>query len=125
MDSTNQTSKAYKTPFLQLNNRLRHFLRRLEVDRAVFFGLLTRIWQICAGPVTAILIATRFTPELQGYYYTFASLLALQIFVELGLGTVIIQFASHEWSKLGFDSSGQIVGDSTALSRLKGIASIA
>ena len=120
-----QISKVYATTFSQLNKRLRQLLRRFEVDRAVLFGILTRIWQICAGPVTAILIATRFTPELQGYYYTFASLLALQIFVELGLGTVIIQFASHEWSKLGFDSFGQIVGDSEALSRLKGIASFA
>ena len=125
MDGTDQTSRAYTKTFLQLNNSLRQLLRRLEVDQAVFFGILTRIWQTCTGPLTAILIATRFTPELQGYYYTFASLLALQIFVELGLGTVIIQFASHEWSKLGFDSSGQIVGDDTALSRLKSIANIA
>ena len=100
-------------------------MRLIEVDRAVSFGILTRICQVCTGPVTAILIATRFTPELQGYYFTFVSVLALQIFVELGLGTVIIQFASHEWSKLSFDSSGQIVGDAVALSRLRSIANIA
>ena len=125
MDSTNQTSKAHTIAFSQLNNRLRGVLRRFEVDRAVFFGLLARIWGICAGPVTAILIATRFTPELQGYYYTFASLLALQTFVELGLGTVIIQFASHEWSKLSINEGGQIIGDKDALSRLVSLAGIA
>jgi len=104
---------------------LRDILRRFEVDRAVFFGLLARIWGLCAGPVTAVLIATRFTPELQGYYYTFASILALQIFAELGLGTVIIQFASHEWSRLNMDESGNITGDRDSLSRLVSIANIA
>ena len=125
MDSTDQISKAHTTTFFRLNNSLRQLLRRFEVDRAVFFGILARIWQVCAGPVTAILIATRFTPELQGYYYTFASLLAFQGFVELGLGTVIIQFASHEWSKLSINKSGQIVGDKDALSRLVSLAGIA
>jgi len=98
---------------------------RLEVDRAVIFGLLTRIWGLCAGPVTAILIATHFTPILQGYYYTFATILALQIFVELGLGTVIIQFASHEWSTLEMDKDGGISGNRDALTRLISIADIA
>ncbi len=101
------------------------FLRKIEVDRAVLFGLLTRVWQMFAVPVTVFLIATRFIPELQGYYYTFESLLKLQIFVELGLGIVITQFASHEWSKLRLDKTGQIVGEASALSRLVSLARIA
>jgi len=125
LDSADQTSRDNTTTFFQLNNSLRQLLRRLEVDRAVLFGILARIWQICAAPVTAILIATRFTPEVQGYYYTFASLLALQVFVQLGLGRVVIQFASHEWSKLSINKSGQIVGDKDALSRLVSLAGIA
>jgi len=104
---------------------LKKLLKRLEVDRAVFFGLLTRIWQMLAVPVAALLIASQFTPELQGYYYTFESLVRLQVLVELGLGTVIIQFASHEWSKLGLDKTGQIVGDKDALSRLVSLAHVA
>ncbi len=104
---------------------IRNLLHRLDVDRAVFFGLSARVWGLCAGPVTAILIAATFTPEIQGYYYTFATILALQVFVELGLGTVISQFASHEWSKLELDESGHIVGDQDSLSRLISIATIA
>ena len=107
-----------------MDKALRQFFRRFEIDRAVFFGILTKIWQTCSGPVTAILIATRFTPELQGYYYTFASLLALQVFVQLGLGTVAIQFASHEWSKLSINKIGQIIGDKDALSRLVSLSGI-
>jgi hypothetical protein len=97
---------------------LKKLLCRAEFDRAVFFGFLAKLWGIATGPITILLIATKFTPELQGYYYTFGNLLALQVFVELGLGTVIIQFASHEWSKLDISKTGQIVGDEEALSRL-------
>ena len=64
------------------------------------------------------LIVIRFSSNLQGYYYTFNNMLALRVFVELGLGTVIISFASHEWSKLNLDKDGHIVGDAIALSRL-------
>lgn len=93
-------------------------LRRAEVDRAVFFTLLTRGWQLATGPITLVLIARNLTPEVQGYYYTFASLLALQSFVELGLYMVVINLASHEWSKLSLTESGAIQGDAAALSRL-------
>ncbi|MFC1532312.1 lipopolysaccharide biosynthesis protein [Thermodesulfobacteriota bacterium] len=99
-------------------------MNRVEVDRAVFFGVLSKVWSIVAGPVTLILIATKFSPELQGYYYTFGSILALQVFVELGLGSIIIQFASHEWAKLSIGEARQITGDSDALSRLTSLAKI-
>ncbi len=98
---------------------------KLEIDRAVFFGLLSRVWGLITGPVTALLIATKFTPEVQGYFYTFGTILALQVFVELGLGAVVQQFASHEWAKLDLDKSGNIVGDSDSLSRLISIARVA
>lgn len=98
------------------------FLRRLaqvaDVDTAVLFGVLARVWGVAAGPVTLLLIASHFTPELQGYYYTFLSLLALHVFFELGLGQVIIQYAAHEWSRLRLDGKGRITGDALSLSRL-------
>lgn len=112
-----------------LLSRLVGILRRVmswaSVDRAVLFSLLAKIWGLVAGPVTALLIAYKFTPELQGYYYTFGGLVALQSFVDLGFTTVIVQFASHEWSKLGLDSTGQVIGDAEALSRLASLAGFA
>lgn len=99
-----------------LHNYLRQSLR--GVDPAVFWGGMTRISLFIATPLIIIAIASYFTPELQGYYYTFSSLLALQIFAELGLGQVVLMFTSHEWSKLRFDDSGFVVGDPNALSRL-------
>lgn len=99
-------------------SRLRRLLNRLEVDQAVFFGIAARGWQFVAGPVTLFLIAAFFTPEIQGYYYTFASLIALQAFFDLSLQYVIINVASHEWQKLRLDEGRGIDGPVEPLSRL-------
>lgn len=117
-------SKVYSKS-LTYFERLKVFLRKLECDQAVSFGILTRIWSLGAGPLTALLIATRFTPEIQGYYYTFANILTLQLLLDLGFGTVILQFVSHEWSKLNLNEDGNIVGDEDALFRLISIARMA
>jgi hypothetical protein len=93
-------------------------LNRAEVDQAVFFALMLRAWQLAGGAVSVLLITYFFTREVQGYYYTFSSLLALQTFFELGMHLVIISAASHEWSQLGLNDRGEIVGDASALSRL-------
>ena len=95
---------------------------RAGLDRAVTYTLLTRAWQAGAGAVNLLLIAKFFGPEVQGFYYTFSSLLALQVFVELGFYLVVVNLASHEWSKLRLDESGYIVGDASALSRLASLA---
>jgi O-antigen/teichoic acid export membrane protein len=100
-------------------------LRRAQVNRAVAYGILSYGWRFLSGPVSIVLIGTHFSRELQGYYYTFSSLLALQLFVELGMGTVITQFASHEWSRLGLDEHGRIVGEEAALSRLVSLGRLA
>lgn len=67
-------------------------------DRATVYAITNRLWSSAAGLLTATLVAARFDPGLQGFYYTFASLLSLQTFVELGFGDLIQQFVSHEWA---------------------------
>ncbi|MFC1559517.1 lipopolysaccharide biosynthesis protein [Candidatus Margulisiibacteriota bacterium] len=108
----------------RIYKRIRDFLHLFGVNKAVFFGVLSKLWFGIAGLVTISLIVTYYSPELQGYYFTFYSLLGLQILVELGLTTVIISFASHEWSQLAFDQNGKIVGDADSLSRLRSLAKI-
>ena len=98
-------------------------LNRLEVDRAVFFMLASRVWQFLAGPVTILLIVSRFSRETQGYYYTFGSLAALQTFVELGLHAVVLNLASHEWSRLAWSPTERSIhGDAAAHARLCSLA---
>ena len=88
------------------------------MDRGTGYALLGKLWQILAGPVTLIFIAQYLDPGMQGLYYTFISLAALQSFVELGFFVAITQFASHEWAHLNLDSKGHINGDPESLSRL-------
>jgi len=109
----------------KIKTSLSKIQKSLELDTAVFFGLLGKLWMLCSGPITALLIATRFSKEIQGYYYTFFNIVALQVFVEMGLGTVIQQFASHEWAYLKLDNKGYIIGNKDALSRLISITHIA
>jgi len=96
----------------------RRFLNRLEVDRAVFYAIAQRGWQFVAGPITLILIAKNFTPEVQGFYYTFWGVVALQAFFELALPQTVITTASHQWRHLGLTGENAIQGDADSLSRL-------
>jgi hypothetical protein len=97
------------------------FLRRFEVNRAVLFSIVTQIWSALAAPLTILIISRQLTAEEQGFYYTFSSVLALQVFVEMGLVTVVIQVASHEWAFLKQDTNGSITGNVRALSRLSSL----
>ena len=92
-------------------------LRDFGVNSAIGYGVLTRMWSVFAGPVTLLLIVTRFSKVEQGYYYTFSSLLALQIFFELGLLTVMAQFAAHEFAFLSWGEKGIINGSENHRSR--------
>ncbi|MEQ9407338.1 MAG: hypothetical protein RIK87_06405 [Fuerstiella sp.] len=91
--------------------------RRFGMDRAVGYAVAARAWQVLTGQFTALLIVFCLTEVEQGYYYVFLYLLAMQIFVELGLHVVIINVASHEWSGLT-SVDGRLAGSPKALSRL-------
>lgn len=96
---------------------IKRILRFLGFDRAVTFGILARVWSLFSGPITIMIVACGFSPEQQGFYYTFSSLLALQTFFDLGLMFVIAQFASHEFVKLSWGDDGALNGDPVALER--------
>ncbi|MBI4642863.1 MAG: hypothetical protein HY743_03840 [Deltaproteobacteria bacterium] len=97
---------------------LRQLLHRLEIDRTAIIAGMGRGWQVLSGFVTMLLIVSFFTKEMQGYYYTFATLMSLQFIAEIGLGHVIVQFASHEWAKLTINNTGKVSGEPIAQSRL-------
>lgn len=94
------------------------------IDRAVFYSLLYRTWGVISFPITLWLIITKFLPEIQGYHYTFMSLLFLQIFLELGFGLVMVQFISHEWAHLKLSTHNRIEGDPKALARLASLVNL-
>jgi len=102
--------------------RLRHWLRSvLGLDRAVGFTVLARFWASTAGLVTVALIARFLSPSEQGFYYTFGSLVAVQIIFELGFSFVILQLASHERARLSISQDLDVSGDAIAHARLASV----
>ena len=77
--------------------------RILAIDFHIAFSLLYRIWAIFAGGVTIILIPVFMTSTQQGFFYTFMSVIGLQIFFELGLNHVLIQMSSQAGANLRAD----------------------
>lgn len=96
-------------------------LKYFGINRAIGLALTKRFWSVIAAPITLMLIALSLTKVEQGYYFTFTSLLALQVFFELGLVTVIAQFISHEFVSLSWGSHGEIIGDITKKNRVLNI----
>lgn len=90
----------------------------IGLNPAIVFALSQRAVQGIAGFITIWLVASHLSVDQQGFYYTFASLIALQIFFELGLGFVIAQFVSHEFAHLTWDKTG-LNGESEAGGRLR------
>lgn len=98
---------------------LRRVGKFFGIDSAIYYTLLARLWGMSSGLISMWLISRYLTPLEQGFYYTFASILAFQIFFELGVGHVIMQFASHEAAHLRWSAAGVLEGDDVALSRLR------
>lgn len=89
-------------------------------NKAVSYSLITKVISFISGPVNAFLISSFFTEQAQGFYYTFFSLLTIQVFIELGLANVTQHFSSHEWINLRY-SNKIIVGTKNSLERLSEI----
>ncbi len=93
----------------------------MGLDRAIAYTVLARGWSSAAGLVTVALIAHNLSPAEQGYYYTFGSLVALQLIFELGFSVVILQLASHERALLTVEEHGHITGPERARQRLASV----
>lgn len=106
-------SPAMKSGLARFNT-FRHFM---GVDRAVFYSVLLRVFSTAGGLVTIPLILTRLNPTEQGYYYTFGSILALQVFLEMGFGAVAVQMMAHEAAHLKIDLKSGIIGPVENLDR--------
>ena len=105
--------------------RLHQFRRWAGVDRAVFFSNAAQLLRLVTGPITMALVLKFLTPEIQGYFYAFAGVVAMQVFLEMGFSQNILQFASHEFAKLHFTAAQTIEGDAVAKSRLISLGRLA
>lgn len=104
--------------FVSMLLSIKHFT---GMDRAIAYTIMGRSWSAMAGIITVLLIARFLTPNEQGYYYTFSSLVALQIIFELGFSFVVLQLAAHERAQLTFLPDGRVEGNPVAHARLASV----
>jgi O-antigen/teichoic acid export membrane protein len=71
------------------------------------------------------MIAHFFRSDEQGYYYTFSSILGLQIFFELGFSYTLMQCVSHEKAHLVWTEHGTVEGNARAKHRLAALLRVA
>jgi hypothetical protein len=71
-------------------------LALIGLDWTVFSVLLARIATMGSGFVTVLFAAAYLRPEMLGYFFTMNSIVAMQVFFELGLTTAITQYTAHE-----------------------------
>ncbi len=90
----------------------------MGMDKAIVYSSGSRIIQGFTGVVSVFFITTFLTGVEQGFYYTFGSILALQVFFELGLTGIMTQYVAHEASHLELDNNNHFRGESRYLSRL-------
>lgn len=93
-------------------------LKKIGVDKSIAYSSGSRIIAAISGLVTIFFIAKCLTKEEQGFYFTFGSLLALQVFFELGLTSVMTQYVAHEVAHLTREENGKFSGEHKYLSRL-------
>lgn len=103
---------------------MKQFLQRVQclmgIDGAISYTILGKGVAVFTTVLTVFFLARYLSPEEQGYYYTFASILSIQIFFELGLNNIITQFVAHEFSYLNMDGN-YLIGDIQHQSRLSSL----
>ncbi len=95
--------------------------KKVGMDGAISLSVLLRLTQVFGGVLTIYLIALNLSSNEQGYYYTFTSIVALQIFFELGINNIITQFVAHENAYLEWNGNRIIGGQAEASSRLSSL----
>lgn len=96
------------------------FCDKLGINKAIFYSVSSRIIQALGGMFTLFFIAKYLNIEEQGYYYTFGSILALQVFFELGLSGILSQFVAHEFVYLKWNVH-EFIGDEYYKQRLSSL----
>lgn len=90
----------------------------LGFDFHVSRVLFLRLWNVMSGLILILLIPFTLNEYEQGFYYTFLSIIALQVFFELGLNQIIIQFVGHEVAHLSLINDQYFTGPKKHIERL-------
>lgn len=98
---------------------LRIIARKIGMDKSIAYSSGANILRAITGLASIYFISLCLTGEEQGYYYTFGSILAIQVFFELGFTGIITQYVAHEQAHLIWSDDGlYLVGEEKYKSRL-------
>lgn len=93
----------------------------LDLDKSIIYTVFAKVLQAFNGLIMIFFITKFLTVQEQGFYYTFLSILSIQVCFELGLLGVITQYVAHEMTYLNWDLNEQLIGDKKTLSRLSSL----
>jgi hypothetical protein len=88
-------------------------------DPRVRVVLATRLVTLAAAPVTLLLVMTRLVPAEQGLYFIFLNAFALAQLFETGVGSLVVQYASHELQHVEWGPAGAIVASEPVMRRVR------
>lgn len=91
------------------------------IDGAIGYTISARLLQVIGTLLNIFLISRFLSKEEQGYYYTFGSIVGIQIFFELGLNTILIQFVAHEKAHISLNANYEFSGKTENISRLSSL----
>lgn len=94
---------------------------KFGLDKAILFTSSSSIIAAFGSVVSVILVVKYLTGVEQGFYYTFGSIVAIQIFFELGLNGIITQYVAHEMAYLQWQNNNKLQGESKYISRLSSL----
>ena len=97
---------------------IKSLLKKIGIDKSIAYSSGARVVQAFTGVGSIFFISTFLSGVEQGFYYTFGSIIAIQVFFELGLTGIITQFVAHEAAHLQLDSSYKYSGEEKYKSRL-------
>ena len=100
---------------------LKLIAKKIGMDKSIAYSSGARIVQGLTGVASVFFITSFLTAVEQGFYYTFGSILALQIFFELGLTGIMTQYVAHEASHLTLKEDGTYEGEEKYKSRLSSL----
>lgn len=97
----------------------------MSESKGLVASIAHRGWSAVAALATLWFVSRYFSAEEQGYYFSFASLLTLQVIFELGFSVVLVQFVAHEAAFLKITGKGVLEGSQHHRERLESIAKLA
>lgn len=92
--------------------------QKIGINKSIAYSSGARVVQGLTGVASVFFITSFLTGVEQGFYYTFGSILALQVFFELGLSGIMTQYVAHEASHLILNKQGEYEGEERYKSRL-------